>query len=532
MRTFLERLGRYLPAAVAFALPTLWIPNAVDSYILPRASLVIAGACVGVGIVLLTTGVSSLGTLKLPLLAAVVACLAAFATSVNWPASLIGSYTRYESLPMRLGYLALLAVPVWLIRVERDRELVIAAFVGGTAIASLEAVGQWVQLNLLHAIDYRPDGNVGNANLLGALVAMAFPLAISRGLRNDTFVVAWWAAVAFLAGGLIASSSRSGGLGALAGCLALVVFALRGKPAIIAVLLSAGAIAIALIGIVISPLGVLNDDPARSRIQLWPDALHMIAARPLTGWGEDATGLVFGRFLSADWSPGVTFDRAHSGPLDIAAMMGIAGLAALTWIMVVLFRGVWRWRFTDSVAALGAAYVGYTVWVLFNFDWAPATGAFWLLAGTAWSGVRAADAEGSRPGAAAALAGSRALTSVGAIAVALAAVSLAVLPLMADAWYYAGRSDLAVVVDPLQSRYHWIHGQDLLARGEERQAVAEMRLAGQLGETDPQVYVDLGDAEARLGDKAQAHRDYLEALKLDPYFAPAKQRLAGSGGPA
>src|SRR5207245_10631788 len=109
------------------------------------------------------------------------------------------------------------------------------------------------------------------------------------------------------------------------------------------------------------------------------------------GWGEDASWLTFGRFISADWAPGVTYDRTHSGILATLATQGIIGLAALGLVLVTLFRCIWRYRFSDSVAALGAACIGYTVWVAFNFDWAPATGAFWLLAGTAWTGVRAAE---------------------------------------------------------------------------------------------------------------------------------------------
>jgi O-antigen ligase len=528
MRPFLERLGRHLPAAVGLALPLLFIPFAVDSYILPRASVVIAGACLGVAIGLTASRGAGLGSLRLPLLAAAIAALLAFATSTNWAVSLVGSYTRYESLPVRLSYLGLFVVPVWLLRKESDRDWLVAAFVLGTAIASLEGIAQWFLLNVAQTIDYRPDGNLGNANLLGALIAMATPLAIVRALRNDTFVVAWWGAVAVLAAGLAASSSRSGGLGALAGCLVLVVLALRGRSALIALAVAAGLVAAALVAIVISPLGVLNDDPAQSRIQLWPDALRMIAARPLTGWGPDTTGLVFGRYLSADWSPGITFDRAHSGPLDIAAMLGVVGLAALTSVLVTFIRGVWRWRFTDSVAALASACAGYTVWVAFNFDWAPATGVFWLLAGAAWSGVRLAEAQPvttAKP-LPAWVAPLRSLASAG---LALAFIGLAVLPVLADAWYYQSRAELSVKVDPLQSRYHWALGQELIAAGNTEDAAAEFRRAADLGETEPQLYVDLGDADAELGDKAQARRDYERALIIDPFYAPAKQRLAGLG---
>src|SRR5712692_7426923 len=528
MRPILERLGNYLPAAIALALPTVFIPNAVDSFILPRMSIVIAGACIGTGLALLLPGGPGLGQLRLPLIAAAAAALIAFAFSVSWPLSLAGAYTRYESLPVRLSYLGLLAMSVWLIRNERGREWVVAAFVFGTSVASLEAL-----IQAAGGASFRPDGNIGNANLLGALIAMAFPLAVARGFRLfDRFLVAWWLGAAVMVGGLYVSTSRSGGLGALAGCLALVVFAFR-RPlwAAGSALVSGALVSAALWTIVFGPLSLLNNDPARSRLQLWPDALRLIAARPVTGWGEDATGLSFGRFVSADWAPGVTYDRTHSGILETAATQGILGLAAQGWVLLTLFRGIWRHRFGDSVAALGAACIGYTVWVLFNFDWAPATGAFWLLAGTAWSGVRAAETEspatsvtdGGRQR------GTATARSLVALALVAAAVWLAVMPVLAETWNWERRPDLAVRVDPLQSRYHWNLGRSLVASGDSRGGLAELQKAADLGETEPQVYIDLGDAELKLGDDAAARRDYQRALVIDPYYALAHQRLADLG---
>ncbi len=509
MKPILERLGTYLPAAILVALPTVFIPTLIDSYVLPRAAIVIVGAGIGTGLALLLARGPGLGRLRLPLLAAVAAALLAFAFSVSWPLSLAGAYTRYDSLPIRLSYLGLLAVPVWLLRDERSRELAVGAFVFGTSVASLEAV-----LQAAGGVTFRPDGNVGNANLLGALIATAFPLAVARGFRRDRFFIAWWIGVAVMAGGLVASTSRSGGLGAFAGCLALLVLAFRRR-------LWVGISALQGVGPQL--------EPARSRLQLWPDALRMIAARPLTGWGEDATGLAFGRFLSADWAPGITYDRTHSGLLEIAATQGIIGFVALAWVLVTLFRGVWRHRFSDSVAALGAACVGYTVWVIFNFDWAPATGAFWLLAGTAWSAVRAAET-GSTPAPAATDAVQRtAWRSVGAVALALAAVGLGVLPVVADARYSQARPDLAVPLDPLQARYRWDLGLSLAASGDPRAGVAELQRAADFGETEPQLYVDLGDAERKVGDVAAARRAYQQALIIDPFFAPARQRLGELG---
>ena len=503
MRPLLERLGGFLPAAIALALPTVFIPIAVDSYILPRAGIAIAGAGLGVGLALLLPAGPGLGRLRTPLIAAAAAALLAFAFSVSWPLSLMGSYTRYESLPIRLSYLGLLAAPVWLLRDQISRDRVIPALVVGTSIASVQALGQEVLLQN-HLIDYRPDGNLGNANLLGALLAMAIPLAFARGLRGGRFAVFWWLGVALMASAIVATTSRSGGLGALAGCLAVVVFALAGRKALVGALVSVAVIGVALLLIAFSPLRLLNDDPASLRLHLWQDAAHMIAARPLTGWGEDATGLVYGRFLSGSWAPEV--DRAHSGPLDIAATQGLVGLGALGWILYTLFRRVWRWRFTGSIGPLAAACVGYSVWVLFNFDWVPATGAFWLLAGTAWSGIRAAETESGLPAAVAGTANlvRRATRGVGAVILAVGVAGFAAMPMLADVWYYQSRLDLSVVVDPLQGRYHWALGRGLVAIGSESRGLDQMVLASRLGESDPQLYVDIGDAEQRLGRSTEA----------------------------
>jgi O-antigen ligase len=526
VRPLLGRLGNYLPAVVALVLPTAFIPTAEDSFILPRASIVIAGACLGSGIALLAPGGPGLGRLRWPLLAAIGTAILAFLFSTSWPLSLAGSYTRYESLPIRIAYLGLFATAVWLLRERRSRDWVVAALVFGTAIACLEAL-----LQLSQHVPYRPDGNLGNANLLGALIAMALPLAVARGLRGDRFTVAWWLGAAVLGGGLFATTSRSGGLGALAGCLALAVFAFRGRMAAIAAIASTAVIATALLVIVLSPLQFLNDDPARLRIHLWQDGLRMIAARPLTGWGQDATGLTLGRFLSGDWSPGVTFDRIHSGPLDVAATQGILGAAVLAIVLAVLLRGAWRARFAGETGALAAAGIGYSVWVLFNFDWAPATGAFWLVAGTAWSAVRAFEVEraqlgGSPSSAIPRLAAWRAGV---AILLALAAIALGALPVLADLWYLQGRTELSVRVDPFQARYHWALGQALVAQNLTARGVGEMLRAADLGETEPGLYVELGDAEAQLDHFADARRDYKRALQIDPFYTPASQRLAAMG---
>jgi len=324
-----------------------------------------------------------------------------------------------------------------------------------------------------------------------------------------------------------------------------VVFALRGRTAVLAGIVGAGVVGAALVVILVSPLRDLNGDPGPTRIHLYHDGLQMIAARPLTGWGQDATGLVLGRFLTGDWSPGVTFDRLHSGLLDLAATQGLLGVLTLGAVVVVLFRGLWRGRFAAvapqltkpaigriSVGSIGAACVAYTVWMLFNFDWAPATGVFWLLAGVAWSavGARGVSEVAPAPDAIDAHSSRYVERVAGALALVLVAIALAAMPVLAEAWYAQGRADLAVTVDPLQSQYHRALGAALLAQGSRSDGLAQLRQAAKLGATDPALYVEIGDEELRNNDVAGARADYRMALSIDPYWAPARQRLAGRSG--
>ena len=62
-------------------------------------------------------------------------------------------------------------------------------------------------------------------------------------------------------------------------------------------------------------------------------------------------------------------------------------------LLAALCPALGRWGFVGAIGPPAAACLGYSAWVVFNFDWVPATAAFWLLAGTAWSGVRAAETE-------------------------------------------------------------------------------------------------------------------------------------------
>jgi O-Antigen ligase/Tetratricopeptide repeat len=498
IRTRSEAASDWLAASVASLLPVFFIPFAVDGFIAPRAALALAAGAAVFGAGLLF-GRRSLGRLGPPALAVATAAVASGVLSVAPNLSLVGAYGRYESAPMRLAYLGLLCGAAWLGR----SKWIADGYLAGCGLASLEAIAQ----ALMGALP-RPDGNLGQPNLLGGLLAMAIPLALARTLgRRDEENPGesrpgdwrWLALVALLASGLAASASRSGWLAALVG---VGLLGARLAPRHVRVPALAGAsvvVGLAALLLLFSPLRHLNQDTGSARLGVWQDSLHVVAARPLLGWGEDTMGLVFGRYQSRDWEPGDNFDRAHTVPLDLAAAQGLLGLAANVWLFATWWNAVLRRR---HLAAFAGAAAAYLAWAVLNFDWAPVTAPFWLLAGAAWPGAAAAGWRRGRW---------RATAAAGGLVVALA---LGVTAVAADVEYYFGRTAAAVMLDPLQPKYRAVAG-----------GLEGLRAAAALNDPEPSAWLALGDAEAAAGHADQARAAYQRALELYPFYKDARRRL-------
>jgi hypothetical protein len=436
--------------------------------------------------------------------------------------SLIGDYSRYESLPVRLAYLGIFFGAAWI----GDRRRLVAWFLVGCAVASCEALFQWATGALA-----RPDGNLGQADLLGALLAMAIPLAVDRARWNP-----WWLAVGGLCvPGLVVSGARSGWLGALVGLCTLAVFRVSARRVRWALGAAVAAVALAVAIGLLSPLRSLNHDTGSGRVGVWGDTLSVVAARPLTGWGEDSFGVVFGRFQTGDWSPGQSFDRAHSMPLDLAASQGLLGLAACSWFFLLVWRGLWR---QPQVSGLAGAMAAYLAWSLLNFDWAPASGVFWALAGVAWAAAgglsprqKPANSAGPDEGEAR-LAPTTPSPSAGegrggkdrlptgwwrpalASAAALVALALVVPVQIADVVYFLGQPDRAAALDPLQPHYQAAIGD-----------LAGLQQAAALNDPSPTTYVSLGDVLRAARQPQEARAAYRRALEIYPFERDARQRL-------
>ena len=91
-----------------------------------------------------------------------------------------------------------------------------------------------------------------------------------------------------------------------------------------------------------------------------------------------------------------------------------------------------------------------------------------------------------------------------------------ILPVIADIAFHASRPALAVQLDQLQARYHQALGERLVAGGRLSAGIGELRRAGDLGDDDAAMWVELGDAEHLLGDEAAAQAAYSKARAIDP----------------
>jgi len=507
------RFGWLLPAALALGLPLVFDPRGSDGFVLPRVGLLIAVAGT-VAVAGLWARSTALGPLTFPSIAVAAAAVLSCAFSVSVPSSIVGAYERYDDVVVRLAYLGAFAASAWFLPTQTERRRTVSLFILASCTIAVE--GLWQSFS---GLMQRPDGNLGQPNLLGVLLAMSIPLCLNRG-RSDR---RWFAPIPLLGTALLVSGSRSAWVGTVIGCGALLVLLVptKRRPGAAAAAILALTAVLALV--LATPLRNLDSDTGSARLHVWSDSIALIAARPLTGWGEDTFGLVYGHFQRGDWEPGGSFDRVHSEPLDLLASQGVAGLLAGLWFWGVFWVRLVRRAGVEEAAAIGAAWVVYASWALLNFDWAPATGPIWLLSGVAWATIREPRGE-QQPVRARKLPVwvAAALTPMLCVAV----VGRSVLAPIADRYEFADSHLVATALDPLQAYYHEQAGIAAMDASRWTVAEAELSRAWTLGEDDAGSYVELGDVESVLGNRDAARRAYERSLQIDPYYADARQRLS------
>jgi O-antigen ligase len=276
----------------------------------------------------------------------------------------------------------------------------------------------------------RVGGLLGQPAYLGVVAVLLGPLAVGVALdpgQGRRWRAAAWGAAAGCGVAALASQTRGVWLGLAVAVVVAWPWLRRAAGA--HRLAAAGGVAVLAGLVVLGPVGARGADlvdgseaGGRGRLDEWALAAAVIAERPVLGAGPEGYRIAATDHIDGDYARrhgrDEVVDRAHDGPLDVAAAAGIpaavlyAGLLAA--VAVRSARAVRR--VADPVVA-GAA-VGIIAWVvqqLVGFPVAEVDPLAWLLAG-------AVVAAGPRPEARRMAAG-RIMAAVTAIGLAVAGVT-------------------------------------------------------------------------------------------------------------
>lgn len=274
---------------------------------------------------------------------------------------------------------------------DLDRRIVLRS----TVVASV-GLGAWAMWELLVgppvalATDSdRLVGPFGSAAILGAACCLLLPvcaaLAVDRTEHRSWRIASSIGATA-VSIALIASGTRAAWVGVAAAAVVLVVIRRPTRR----VLLAGAALAVLALAMSAPRLDdvVQRANGATSRLDEWAVAGRVIGDHPVLGVGPEgyriaAIGAVDAAYERTYGRDRVLPDRAHSGPLDVAATGGL--LAAGLYLFLVSGMVVIAWRAVRRGSAvtvgLALAVIAYAVQQLLLFPLAELDPVWWLFAG-------------------------------------------------------------------------------------------------------------------------------------------------------
>jgi O-antigen ligase len=324
--------------------------------------------------------------------------------ALGWLAALVivscFALDRAGSFPrVTKGFMPLLVgLAAWHTADARRGRRALAVYLAAFAFVSALGFALWV----MHGASFasRARGLVGHYMTFGGELLLFIPVALAIALTARTPRWRWGAAaVALLAlAPLAATFTRSAWLGLFVSCavilaverpLGLVFLALAG---VAAWFLAPGAWG-ARIHSVADPANLWN----RQRVFMWEAGVRMFRDHPLTGVGLQDLHALYDQYRSPD-----SVERAghlHNAYIQIAASMGLVGLAAFAWLYGSLLRTAWAGlkvgagRHEGSELAAGvrlgvtAALAGFLVAGLFEWNFGDEELLYHLytLVGIAWA---------------------------------------------------------------------------------------------------------------------------------------------------
>lgn len=224
-----------------------------------------------------------------------------------------------------------------------------------------EQLGRFISARLPNLVIYTPHPNAVAGFLEGPFL---LSLALAWQARGRGRQLAWSLVVVLLAGGLFVSGSRGAGLGLVtAAGLWLLLAARRSQRLVMAGLAAAtGSLGLLLLWWFSWRLPGLASAPKalHSRLVLFRNTLYLLGDYSLTGIGlGDVFAMIYSRYQLLIQVPYITY--SHNLFLAVGLSLGVLGLAALAWLLVVFYRYVGRVERRQPATLFRASWLGVTV---------------------------------------------------------------------------------------------------------------------------------------------------------------------------
>ncbi len=235
-----------------------------------------------------------------------------------------------------------------LVRSTDDAAQLVDVLLGATTIVALLAIGQFALggpgVTEVQGVR-RVQGTYSSPNHLALLLGRAIPFLLAGawlGLQRWPRLAA--GVELLLALGL--TFSLGGWLATTAALLTLLGL-LGGRRRVALGMAAAAVLVLVLVATPLLPIERIAGrlDPSSGttlvRVQLWAAAAQMLAGQPLLGIGLDTFLYRYPAYLEAGIAVEPNLSHPHNLVLQFWLQLGLAGLVALAWLLILFVRAVW-----------------------------------------------------------------------------------------------------------------------------------------------------------------------------------------------